>query len=171
MKKWSELMEANRDVIIEKMVEAYEKAEGGMSGWHYNIEMDQNGDVWIDGLLSQGSQSMSPWKGETAVITSISTWQIECPSFEVEKSDQLIELKKEYDELFNENNDDFLYTSFYEWLADEHQEKLIEAENELTDILRKEEISAYWETAADDLDYIIKREKECEPTKTESVQI
>ena len=68
MKKWSELMEENKDDIMQNMVDAFKQAEGGMSGWHVGVEIDQAGNIWTTGILSQGSQSESSWKGETFIV-------------------------------------------------------------------------------------------------------
>ena len=168
MRKWSELMEENREAIVEKMVDAFKDAEGGMSGWFTGVEMDQDGEVWTTGTMSQGSQSQSSWEGKTFVVTSIPSWSVDVPSFEVEGMKQLTELRKEYDEIAND--DDFIYTSFYEWLADEYQEQLIEAENELTDDTRDCTISNYWGVAADDLSEIIENQKEYESYKCEDAE-
>ena len=40
------------------------------SGWRYDIETDLK-EIWLTGALSQGSQSMSSWKGEIFRIANI----------------------------------------------------------------------------------------------------
>ena len=40
------------------------------SGWRYDIETDLQ-EIWLTGALSQGSQSMSSWNGETFILCHI----------------------------------------------------------------------------------------------------
>jgi len=76
--KWSEIIRDNWDAIKEKAVEAYKRAAYcDLSGWHYDIEIDQNGDVSACGPLSQGSQSGESWNGDSYVVIRIKTWQPE----------------------------------------------------------------------------------------------
>ncbi len=40
------------------------------SGWRYDIESDGE-EIWLTDALSQGSQSMSSWNGETFILANI----------------------------------------------------------------------------------------------------
>ena len=74
---WSELMEANRDKIEETIREAKKETYGTMQGWHVDVEMDEDGEVWTSGLASQGSQSMSSYNGETFIVCYIESWEVD----------------------------------------------------------------------------------------------
>lgn len=76
-KTWKELIEENRDKILEQLELAKKEAFNCMQGWHIDVEMDSTGDVWTGGLASQGSQSMSSFNSETHVIASIGTWTLD----------------------------------------------------------------------------------------------
>lgn len=150
-------MEKNYEAIVEAMVQAYEMAEGGMSGWTYAVEMNQNGDVWASGPFSQGSQSQSSWLGETIIIKHIGSWDVEVESAEVENHADLQEMRKEYEEI---DNLDEIDMTFYEWLSEHHQDERISAGNDIFAENKSNEIANYYDIARDYLDEIIEQQKE-----------
>ena len=158
MKKvWAPLMESKRDEIVEKMQEAYGRAEGGMSGWYHAVEMDQDGNIWTAGPLQRGSQSEAAWKGETTIIANIGSWNAEVEVHEAEDHADLQELRKEYDE---DDDLDQSNMSFYEWLNEYHEDDRIAVENEIVAENKIDEVANYYDTARDLLDEIIEQQKE-----------
>ena len=105
------------------------------SGWRYDIETDLK-EIWLTGALSQGSQSMSSWKGETFRIANIPMIQEPDPEWfnidDIDISDKEKEkiasyLNIEVDELNNwvyacevESTFSELYTEKYKKLFDEY---------------------------------------------------
>ena len=166
MRKWSELMEENKDVIVKKMVEAYEKAESNMSGWHFDIEMDQDGDVWTSGLLSRGSQSQSSWEGKTFIVVSIDTWVFDYDEMQT-LNNNLPECNDIY-EAFEQHkiDQDDEYASFRDFMNENYPEKLWQWDDEA----KQFEIDSYEEYARDKLRDIIRNQKEYESYKGEDAQ-
>lgn len=162
MNKWSKLIKENRDTIIDKMVEAYTDAEGIPSGWHTSVEMDRDGNVWVNGIMSQGSQSRSSWAGKTHVVKNISSWEVEVPSFVIEDDEAVQQQRDEYYRLEEEaekNDEEFEYDSFYSYLADRYPDLLREVEETNNKAEREYQIDCYRDNASDELDYIIKDEE------------
>ena len=82
------IMETKREEIVEKIKQAKRKAEHVLQGWHVNVEIDEN-DVWVTGLMSCGSKSMSSYNGTSYVVASISTWQVEIQESELIKDSEV----------------------------------------------------------------------------------
>ena len=59
----------NTEVIEEKLKEAYEASmrNSSLSGWTYGVEIDETSS-WKYGPMSQNSQSMSSWNGDSYVL-------------------------------------------------------------------------------------------------------
>ena len=76
MEKLRSLVIENQDKIKDEILKAYEEAEDLWESWRIDIQIDDNGEVWATGALSQGSQTMSSWKGETHVVASVHGWQV-----------------------------------------------------------------------------------------------
>ena len=143
---WSEIMEQNRDKIIEKIIEAKKETEGTMQGWGVDVEINQEGDVWTTGLMSQNSQTMSSWEGETKSITRVVSWNAEVNEEEAIKYDE--KLYAEY--LEQKEIREYSYFA-YEFMRDYYHGTLREWEENEYD----EEIDAYTEQAEEELDRII----------------
>jgi len=165
MRKWSELMKENREKIADKMVEAFKEAEGGMSGWHVGVEMDQDGGVWTTGTLSQGTQSESSWKGETTIIDWIGTWNADYSTDELKDAEELKEQYAEYEQLRDdeEKGDEYPeFDSFYDFLNDRYFELLQEVSSRIIQDNKDFEISEYWGYAQDKLNDIIRQQRDSE---------
>ena len=148
---WSEIMEANRAAIIEKMLEAYRDACHPMSGWHTGVEMNEDGEVWATGLASQGSQSMSSWNGETFVVKEYQTWEpeLDFESMILGDTDEFVALYKKA------IADKDVWNSHRIWLKEYYPAKITEYEQMLEDA----EVDAYAETVEDVLDEIIRENR------------
>ena len=173
MKKWSELMEENRETIVEKMVDAFKEAESGMSGWHNGIEMDQDGDVWTTGIMSQGSQSESSFNGRTFIIDWIDTWEADYSTDELRDADELKAQYAEYEKMIEdaEKNDAYPeFGSFFDFLNEKYFELYQEVNNRIIKGNTEFEISEYWEYAETKLDGIIKNQKYEESYEGEDAQ-
>ena len=70
-KKILSFMKENEDLIIEKIEECYKQAfyAGNRSGWNISVEGDID-SVWINGLRSNNTQSVSSWNRESYEIYS-----------------------------------------------------------------------------------------------------
>ena len=154
MKEWSELMQEKSELIVEKMVEAFKEAEGGMSGWHVGVEMDEDGDVWTTGIMSEGSQSESSWKGETTVIDWIKAWELEYDELDMLTFPENKEIQATFEQAKLDDED--LY--FRDWMSDNYPDKLKEWDKDA----RQCEIDSFEEYAGDKLDDIIRMQKEHE---------
>ena len=104
------------------------------SGWRYDIETDLK-EIWLTGALSQGSQSMSSWKGETFRLANIKMVEEPDNWFNIDDIDITQEEKEriasylniEIDELNDwiyacevESTFSELYTEKYQKLFDEY---------------------------------------------------
>lgn len=147
---WAEVMEANRDTIIEKMVQAKKETEGTMQGWGVDVEIDENGDCWVSGLLSQNSQSMSSYKGETFIVATVKSWEVDVNEEEAIKTEP--EMLKEY---LAQQNEDGGHEYAYQFMAEKYPEKV---EEWRTDTIEYE-VDAYAEEADRLLDQRIEDEK------------
>lgn len=125
MAKWSEIIRDNWDSIKEAAVEAYKRAAYcDLSGWHYDVEIDQNGDVSVCGPLSQGSHSGESWNGDSCIVVRVQQWTPELNEREcMEGTDYMDEY---------ENSD---YTSEYEFMSEKYPEVLEEWIDDLVDVL------------------------------------
>ena len=173
MRKWSELMEENKDLIVEKMVDTFKEAEGGMSGWQIGVEMDQSGDVWTTGIMSQGSQSQSSWEGKTFVIDWIKTWEADYSTDDLIYDSELKDQYTEYEQLITDahKNDEYPeFNSFCDFLNDHYFELYREVSDRLTQTYKQFEIDEYWEVANNNLEDIIEKQKEYETYKGEDAQ-
>lgn len=123
--KWSEIIRDNIDSIKEAAVEAYKRAAYcDLSGWHYDVEIDQNGDVSVCGPLSQGSQSGESWNGDSCIVVRVQQWTPELNEREeMGGADYMYEF---------ENSD---YTSEYEFMSDKYPEVLKKWIDDLVDVL------------------------------------
>jgi len=173
MEKWSELMEENREAIVEKMVEAFKEAEGGMSGWQNGVEMDQDGEVWTTGIMSQGSQLESSFNGRTFIVDWIKTWEADYSTDELRDADELKEQYTEYEKTIEdaEKNDEYPeFDSFFDFLNDRYFELYKEVDARIIQDNKEFEISEYREYANDKLDDIIKMQKDSEKYEGEDAQ-
>lgn len=164
MKKWSEILEENKDDIMQKMVDAFKKAEAGMSGWHVGVEIDQAGNIWTTGILSQGSQSESSWKGETFIVDWISTWNVDYEEENFLDDADYAYLKEEFEQHKKDTDDEYLILR--EWMINNHSDIL-----ENWDRIAKEvEVDGYYDNVQDKLDQIIENQKEYESYKCEDAE-
>ena len=164
MKKWSEILEENKDDVMQNMVDAFKQAEGGMSGWHVGVEIDQAGNIWTTGILSQGSQSESSWKGETFIIDWISTWNVDYEEENFLDDADYAYLKDEFEQYKKDNDDEYLILR--EWMINNHSDIL-----ENWDRIAKEvEVDGYYDNVQDKLDQIIENQKEYESYKCEDAE-
>lgn len=88
MSKWIKVIESKREEIIEALKEAIKKAHGQMQGRVISVEIDED-DVWVNGLMSQNSQSISSFNNESYVVHSVESW--ECENFHEDSSEEEIE--------------------------------------------------------------------------------
>ena len=118
---WVKIMEDNRDKIEETIREAKKETYGTMQGWHVDVEMDEDGEVWTSGLASHGSQSMSGWEGKTYIVCSIESWNIELDEDEEIKHDE-----KLYAEYLAQKEDENGYEYAYEFMRKKYPDVLQE---------------------------------------------
>lgn len=133
---WPEIMEENKEKIIEKMIEAQKEAcRPNLQGWRYDVEMDRHGEVWTAGPFSNG-QSISSWEGKTLIVWSVKTWSIDIDhDICLENDNELYEdFKKKQKEA--EENDDYL--TAYDYTQEHHPEKEKEWEQEELDFVMSE---------------------------------
>lgn len=122
---WVKIMEDNREAIEEKIKQAKEETYNTMQGWHVDVEINDSGEAWTTELFSTGSQSMSSWKGETFIVTSIKSWEPELNFYE-----SIIwkpEIEAEYEK--QKNTDEGIY-DLGDWLYSVHPEIIEEWEND-----------------------------------------
>jgi len=156
MKKWSEIMKENKEEILVKMVDAFKEAEGGMSGWHIGIEIDQDGDVWTTGILSSGSQSVESWEGKTTIVTWINTWNVDYDDRDFLSDPDNAYLEAEFDDYKKVTDDELL--PFEDFMMTEHPEILEVWDAQAIEV----EIDAFYDNAADLLDNEISLQIETE---------
>jgi hypothetical protein len=126
--KWSKIIRDNIDSIKEAAVKAYKKAAYcDLSGWHYDIEIDQNGDVSVCGPLSQGSQSGESWNGDSCIVVRVRQWT---PELNERECMEGTDYKDEY-----RNSD---YSSEYEFMSEKYPDVLAEWKDDLVDVLAHE---------------------------------
>ena len=143
---WVKIMEDNRDKIEETIREAKKETYGTMQGWHVDVEMDEDGEVWTRGLASQGSQSMSSWKGETYIICSIHSWEVELDEDEEIKHDE-----KLYVEFLAQKDTDDGSERAIDFMYAKYPEVLQEWQNDVKDYeLSEFDPSEYLDRAIDD---------------------
>jgi len=116
---WVKVMEDNRDTIEETIREAKKEACGCMQGWHIDVEIDENGKSWTTELFSHGSQSMSSWKGETFIVCSIKSWEIE-----LDESDEITHDEKLYPEFLSQKDDEDGYYSASDFMRTKYPDTL-----------------------------------------------
>jgi hypothetical protein len=150
---WAKIIEENREKILEKMIEGKKEAYSSCQGWHLDVEMDAEGNVWTTDLLSHGSQSMSSWKGETLVVCSIGTWDVDLDHDDYVKNDEL--LSSEYEAAKAAVEAEGGYLSAYDFVQETCPEKEAEWEQEERDWV----IEAF---EMDDADRILDESIECE---------
>lgn len=75
LEKLISVIEEKREEIIEKGIEQFKDrySYNGLSGWHLGVEVDENGNVYLTGPMSCGSQTMATYKGEAVTVVSFST--------------------------------------------------------------------------------------------------
>ena len=158
MKKWSELMEENREVIIEKMVAAFEEAEGGMPSSSIGVEIDQDGDVWTTGMMSRGNQSESSWEGKTTIVDNINAWTFDYNELDELNSNlpELNYIKEAFEKYKIEEDDE--YASFRMFMINNHIGKLDEWDREAFQL----ELDSFRDNANDRLNTIIENQKQNE---------
>lgn len=150
---WSKIMEDNKNKIIEKFIQAKRETKGCMQGWHVDIEMDETGDVWVTGLMSTGSQSMSSYKGETFIVGEVKSWEVELNESESIKYEEGINAEFEA-----QQEDENGYEYAYEFMAEKHPNILKEWEDNATEY----EIDAFGDVIDGFVDRKITEEKEYE---------
>ena len=74
LNKIKEYLEANEELVIEKIVEAMKEAEGFDSSWRTDLLIDNDLEPWTTGMMSQNSFSSSVYSGEAFVIASGDGW-------------------------------------------------------------------------------------------------
>jgi hypothetical protein len=123
-KVWSKIIRDNIDSIKEAAVEAYKRAAYcDLSGWHYDIEIDQNGDVSVCGPLSQGSQSGESWNGDSRIVVSVNQWT---PEFDVKEEIEGTEYMEEFE--------DSEYLSEHEFMSEVYPDVLEGWKDDLVEV-------------------------------------
>jgi len=125
---WVKVMEDNRDAIENTIKLAKSESYGCMQGWHVDVEISPEGEVWTSELFSSGSQSMSSWKGETFIVCGISSWEVEIDESEDIKHDEKI-----YPEYLAQKDDDDGCDSASEFMARKYPDILQEWKNDARD--------------------------------------
>ena len=131
---WSAILEANRESIEAKILEAKKEAHDTMQGWRFDVEINQAGEPWTAGPHSTGSQSMSSWKGETFIVCTIKSWTAEVNESEDIKYDDVL-----YPEYLAQKDTDDGYETAYEFMVAKHPDVL----QEWQDTARDYEISEF----------------------------
>jgi hypothetical protein len=117
---WVKIMQDNRDKILEAFMQAKKETNGSMQGWHVDVEMDQDGNVWVTGLMSNG-QSISSWNGETFIVGSVDSWNIEIDEAQWIENEE--ELKQEFEE---QKDSEFGYKYPWQFMKEKHPDILQE---------------------------------------------
>lgn len=146
---WVKIMEDNRESIEDAIKLAKEETFNTMQGWHVDVEINQQGEVWTGGLASVGSQSMSSYKGETHIVTHISSWTVESNESEDIKYHE--ELYKEFQAQQEDENG---YEYAWEFMENKYPDIRQEWNNDARDF----EIDEF--DAGEILDRVIEDEKE-----------
>jgi hypothetical protein len=77
---WSELIQSKETEIMDAIKEAKLKAYGYggyTSGYHYDVEIDEDGDVYVTGVHSQNWQTANSWEGKTKILWSVRAWELD----------------------------------------------------------------------------------------------
>ena len=102
--KWSKIIKDNQQEIEKVLMEAFEEAESDIgSGWGVDIEINKQGEVYHSSIISNNSQSMDSWEGNSCIITNIPCWEVDVNVLEEIENDGLTEEYRgskyfEYDE-------------------------------------------------------------------------
>lgn len=123
---WVEIMEQNRDSIEKTIREAKKETYGTMQGWHVDVEINEKGESWTTELFSSGSQTMSSWNGETFIVCSIQSWDIDSEEMDLKQELKYHDNKKYITEY--EAQDE--YSTPHEFMSELYPEVLKEIEDE-----------------------------------------
>jgi len=137
---WVKIMEENREAIEEKILQAKKETFETMSGWHVDVEMNEQGEVWTGDMMSTGSQSMSSYKGETFIITSVKSWRTEC-NLDVEQEMKYNDNQKYFNEYKTQQEEDIINESAYDFMYENYPEILKQWEEEQEEAEKDEEIN------------------------------
>jgi len=124
MEKLRSLVLEKQEEIKDKILKAYEEAEGLWESWRVDIQIDDNGEVWITGALSQGSQTMSSWKGESHVVASVHGWEVGGNNYDYDFKED-IKYQDNYDEIvakFKEAEEKDEAWDLYEFVQENYPE-------------------------------------------------
>jgi hypothetical protein len=104
--KWSELAKTKETEIMAAIKEAKQNAYGfggQTSGYHYDVEMDKDGDVYVTGVHSQNWQTQNSYFGKTLCIMMVHAWEVDLQYDD--PADEKAECNAKCDEIDNFMND------------------------------------------------------------------
>lgn len=123
--RWSKIIRDNWGKIKYAAVEAYKRAAYcDLSGWHYDVEIDQNGDVSVCGPLSPGSQSGESWNGDSCIVVRVRQW-----TPELNERECMMVTPSIMDEFENSG-----YTSEHEFMSEVYPDVLEEWIDDLVEV-------------------------------------
>ena len=141
-KTWSQIMEENSELILEKMVDAKREAESTLSGWKVGVEMDEDGNAWTTGVMNCGSQSETSFNGKTNIIDWVETWELEYNEMDILHDSENIEILKAFELAIIEEDNEDLY--LLDWIEKNYPNQLQEWDANM----REYEIDGFKEYAA-----------------------
>jgi hypothetical protein len=115
-----ELIEEKRDAVIILCKEAEEQAmRSTLSGWTIDVVIDKDGNVWLEGPRSSGTQTVQEWEGNALCIYSA-----KCGQFDIDYMldcvnwpDSMIDFV-EHHKITGENAEDI--AAYDLWIDGEH---------------------------------------------------
>jgi len=148
---WIEIIEASRERILDCAVQAKKDTYGTMQGWHVDVEMNKNGECWVTGLESSGSQSISSYKGETFIVMGVDSWEID-----TDYEGMIKDNKDLYKEFLGQKEEGYEYA--YKFIQEKYPEIYKEWEDDTVDY----EVDEFREVANMLIDGRIENETEYE---------
>lgn len=168
---WTKLIEKNKSEIIEKIKEAKRDALDFEYSYHYDVEMNENGEVYITGVHSQNWQTQNSYFGRTIRLIVIHGWTVNVEGYEMEEylaeklgitedelRDRWIWREKEGAKFEDKKyqNDSLFYKERFPEEYSSYEKDYAEAKTNAIE----DEIAEYMDTI--DIDEIIDEYEECE---------
>lgn len=134
MENLVKLAEEKREEIIAEIIQAYKDADrSDLSGWKIDVCIDDDGEVFATGLMSQNSMLKGQFEGSVSTIAVVPTHNL-LDNFNLTEA---IRYRSDYEELYKKYEDSDYY-NFYDFIADEYSEIKEELENEYIEFMEDE---------------------------------
>lgn len=143
------LINENYDAIKDKIIEAYKETDRtDLSGWHVEINISSEGNVWTSGLLSQNSWT----QGDFETITTVHTWD-SLEQFNLTESikshDRYGEIVKACETALQEDFDDISNRDFYDFIKVNYLEVVEEQKENFKEFVYDDWVPEYAEEKID----------------------